>query len=515
MSVHISIGMLVVLGISGCVPGSPGVPDELAWVLEEREAISVTPVLDESLAAVSSMTITEGGIVSATGADGTTYTLMVPPDALRSDVIITMTPLASIEGLPFGDGTALAVQLEPSGLQLDAFASLDIVSAAAPSPSEQILFGYQGAGEDLSLALPDRATDGIRILLDHFSGYGVGNGLLTDLGPIRQRLGGTAEARITSALGEALQVEKQGGAKADLGQYFQLFEDQVLKPRIAAAGSSCGNATIAIQTAADYDRQRQLAGLEPSSFDFRSLFTTVGSICLKEEYDLCKVNHIVHRMVPFWLLLDRQRQLLNIEDAAALAVVAEAAKKVEDCLTFSVEFESDVVGVEEADEVQIATAVTATTEFSYDTQAKKFTSETVPLTNTSVTFTLSECDFAETTGDGTFAIENMILRPSEFDLSPPGDGSSPKVGEIESIELRLTLGRTSESTVETCFGSSVQIPPFAWWTELATDASGPSLTNITDWQIPGNAVFATSQWSRTGPLGSTDTGNAVLNHIPR
>jgi len=513
MSVHISIGILVVLGISGCVPGSPSVPDELAWVLEEREGISVTPVLDESLAAVSSMTITEGGTVSATGADGTTYTLTVPPDALRSDVIITMTPLASIEGLPFGDGTALAVQLEPSGLQLDAFASLDIVSAAAPSPSEQILFGYQGAGEDLSLALPDRAIDGIRILLDHFSGYGVGNGLLTDLGPIRQRLGGTAEQRITSALGEALQVEKQGGAKADLGQYFQLFEDQVLKPRIAAAGSSCGNATIAIQTAADYDRQRQLAGLEPSSFDFRSLFTTVGSICLKEEYDLCKVNHIVHRMVPFWLLLDRQRQLLNIEDAAALAVVAEAAKKVEDCLTFSIEFKSDAVGVE--DEVQIATAVTATTEFSYDTQEKKFTSETVPLTNSGVTFTLAECDFAETAGDGTFAIENMILRPSEFDLAAPADGGEPKIGTIESIELRLTLGRTSESVVQTCFGGSFQYPPFAWWTELANDASGQSLTNITDWQIPGGAVFATSQWSRTGPGGSTDTGTAVLDHIPK
>ena len=514
MSVHISIGMLVVLGISGCVPGSPTVPDELAWVLEEGEAISVTPVLDEALAASSLMTITEGGAVSATGADGTTYTLTVPPDALRSEVTITMTPLSRIDGLPFGDGTALAVQLEPSGLQLDAYASLDIVSATAPSPSEQILFGYQGSGEDLSLALPDLATDGIRILLDHFSGYGVGNGLLTDLGPIRQRLGGTAEARITSALGEALQVEKQGGAKADLDQYFQLYEEQVLKPRLAAAGKSCGNATIAFQTAAAYDRQRQLMGSEPSSLDFRSLFLTAGSLCLEEEYDLCKVNHIVHRIIPFWLLLNRQIQLLNAEDAAALAVVAEAAKKVEDCLTFSVEFKSDVVSTE-ADEVQIATAVTATTEFSYDTGALKFTSETVPLTNTSVTFTLAECDFAETTGDGTFAIENMILQPTEFDLSPPGDGSSPRVGEIESIELRLTLGRTSESAVETCFGSSVQIPPFAWWTELATDASGPSLTNITDWQIPGNAVFATSQWSRTGPGGNTDTGTAVLNHIPK
>ncbi len=521
LPVSVSIAIVASLAITGCVAGPPAAPGELSWILEEGDAISVTPTINESLSASAPMTIAEGGTVSATGADGTTYTLTIPPDALRSNVTITMTPLASIDGLPFGEGPAIGVQLEPSGLQLDAFATLDIDGQQVPAVSEQILYSYRGTGEALALAAPDLTVEGTRILLDHFSGYGVGNGLLTDIEPIRKRLGGEAFDKLTTAVAAALFVERSAiylGSdveRVDLSPYWAIFEEQILKPRLDAAGDSCGNSLLAQQTAMGYVRQRQLLGEEDFTLDYpggwRSLVVLGARACLEEEYDLCRVDHIVHRMIPFWLGLQRSFALLGVGDEDA-SVLAEAEQKVRDCLTFSIEYSSNTSG--DTDEVLVTSDVQAKAKITFDTQAIKFTSDTVPLKNTSFTLELAECTFAETTGDGTFAVENMILEPSKFDMAPPADGSEPKIGKIERIDLRLTLGLTSESAIQTCYGESFAYPPIPWWFTIASDASGPSFSQLTEWEILGGAVFATSTWSRAGELG-LDEGEAILNHEPK
>src|SRR5690348_14436311 len=58
-----------------------------------------------------------GGSLSATGGDGTVYTLTVPDKALLSAQEISMTPLAAMDALPLGGGLAAGVQLEPEGLR--------------------------------------------------------------------------------------------------------------------------------------------------------------------------------------------------------------------------------------------------------------------------------------------------------------------------------------------------------------------------------------------------------------
>jgi hypothetical protein len=42
-----------------------------------------------------------GGTLKATAPDGSTYTLEIPPQSLPGDTTITMTPLATLEGLGF------------------------------------------------------------------------------------------------------------------------------------------------------------------------------------------------------------------------------------------------------------------------------------------------------------------------------------------------------------------------------------------------------------------------------
>jgi hypothetical protein len=124
----------------------------------------------------------DGGTVSATAADGTTYALEVPAWAVAQPVEITMTPVSAIEGLPLSGGLAGAVELEPSGTVLARSATLRITTTKGPE-ADQILAGFS-ASNDLSTRALSRtaASDAtISVLVSHFSAAGVGFGTTQDI----------------------------------------------------------------------------------------------------------------------------------------------------------------------------------------------------------------------------------------------------------------------------------------------------------------------------------------------
>ena len=119
------------------------------------------------------------------------------------------------------------------------------------------------------------------------------------------------------------------------------FREHVLKPRIAAAGESCAAGRLAIETVLSYGRQRQLLGMEEDSLqETVDLMPTVARVCLKEEYELCRDEHIVHRMIPAILSVERQRQLLGVTSPEMDQVMAEAEDLAVKCLRFELEFKS-------------------------------------------------------------------------------------------------------------------------------------------------------------------------------
>jgi hypothetical protein len=58
----------------------------------------------------------EGGTLSATATSGAIVTLTVPAGALLSTHAITLTPVASVTGLPLRGGLLASAQLGPEGL---------------------------------------------------------------------------------------------------------------------------------------------------------------------------------------------------------------------------------------------------------------------------------------------------------------------------------------------------------------------------------------------------------------
>ncbi len=311
----------------------PSDPASAAVTLDEGQAVeAVIPI--------------EGGKLKATGADGTQYALEIPGDALLNETKIRLIP-AAVSGLPFGGEQTYAAQLEPEGLFFNNFVTLTITPPQEIPLDQQIFFGYQETGKEVIFAPPVVNSKEIKIQILHFSGYGVTKGLLADPEAVRERLGGSAERRLQSRAAELLGRERQrqllGTGDTDLSTLggelqvlFEQYQKEVVDVRVAAAGESCAAGRLALQTLLGLERQKQLLGIGEGGLDQMSgLMDTVARVCIKEEYEMCAQDHIIHRMVPVWLGFERQMALLGVENSSSAQYAKEMTQK---CLTFDLEF---------------------------------------------------------------------------------------------------------------------------------------------------------------------------------
>lgn len=145
-----------------------------------RGGYGVAVSLDSGRAVSGDITAATGGTLSATAADGTVFTLEIPPNAFFSDKTVTMTPVAAIQGLPFSGGLAAAVDLQPSGVYLLDGARLTIRTPSPVSEAEETTFAWNGSGEDFFLYPPVAANGDLQMHVSHFGGYGVARGTETE-----------------------------------------------------------------------------------------------------------------------------------------------------------------------------------------------------------------------------------------------------------------------------------------------------------------------------------------------
>jgi len=195
-----------------------------------------------------------GGSVSLTAADGSKFTLDVPANAVEADTTITMTAVKSLDGAPLANNTPTAVQLEPSGLFFKEMATLTIVPAKEIPTKEQIIFSYEGDGQDYHLAVIDPRSKEIKIKLMHFSGAGVGGGSDSAWAATLQLQADSAYTRLAQKLGELLQPERFSEDSSDANKVdekalslLNQFEEQVVLKEIAAAEQDCKLARKALQ----------------------------------------------------------------------------------------------------------------------------------------------------------------------------------------------------------------------------------------------------------------------------
>lgn len=362
-SVRLGLGLAAALAACGGgsddggtvpeVPPAEAPPPSVYDLNVDPHPLAATIALDDARAVSADFSV-EGGTLTATDVDGVRYTLTVPANALTLPARITMTPLASVKGLPFGE-RSYGVQLGPDGHQF-----LNYVTLAVKPPAgmnwplgQQIPVTLNGAQNQLSLAALDTATPTFKLL--HFSSYVVllsEKGFDASLSDVRKRIGGSEEQRLNSAAAEIVANERQrilrGQPPSDvwsqLAPLRKEFIDSVLKPRIAAAGSSCAAGQLAIQTLLGQERQDQLLGHEESVLDAMgqlggALGDTVTEVCMREEYEICRDEHIVTRIAGKLFGVLRQDALLGFINPKREAMASEYVRKY---LQFEVQFDSDM-----------------------------------------------------------------------------------------------------------------------------------------------------------------------------
>jgi len=190
------------------------------------EAQTVVATLDTARAATRSIG-PQGGSVEATDSGGTKFRLVVPKDALIAAVEVTLTPAATISGLPFTGGSlARAVYIEPKGLILSESGLLTITPSPALPRAQQLTFAFRDLAGELSLAPPMVAPGALVLPVHRFGGYGVGAGTAADLTAQLGRLPTRSEDRFTQRLAGLLLPLHRAGTAVLPATVLQLLQQE-------------------------------------------------------------------------------------------------------------------------------------------------------------------------------------------------------------------------------------------------------------------------------------------------
>ena len=513
---------------SAGIPSSGGPASPGAYPFPDPAAVfnPTEPPIDLGVTADTGNTVralvpTTGGTLSATGADGTAYTLTIPDNALPAETEISMAPVAAVTGLPTGGDATYAVQLGPDGLFLDDFATLTITPAIDLPIGQQVPFGFEAAGTGMFLAPLVVSDPRIQLRILHFSGYGVTKGELADLAPVRQRLGGDVEARLNSQIAEVFARERaaeQGGApvsvefREQLQELLDEFQRQVVDVRVAAAGGSCANARLAIESLLNLGKQRQLLFGGDAEDVPVSLLTTRAHVCTQEEYELCRDDHIVWRMLPVIFGFEHLREVIGEPDEGEWSFEKNLAAK---CLTFEVHFDSRATVVQGP--IRVVSTVTSRVFIAFDPESLRVTGHSA-LVNSAFKITssvLNGCSIKSTRGGSELKVTDL-----SFTSTPGARSDDP--GTLKDITLAYLPAPTTEVGRIACTGAPAQELTGLYWSDMylgihgaeKTAAEGAYATK--EWEVKQASKMGTKAWDLgASAAGITEQGTFELDHEPR
>jgi len=343
---------------SACVGGNPAGSSGNAGganaTLLTPHPKSVSVTLDSTKATTAVIPVT-GGTLTATGTDGSVFTLTIPDKALGGDEKVTMTPLSAVKGLPFSGGLVAGVQLEPDGLELFQMATLTIKPAKDVPIANQVAVAYHGTGDNLHMQ-PLDPTAGISIHILHFSGDGVASGITGEIEEQAKNpptdAADQAAQQIDAEANAAIAAERQAailGTASDqaaaahvadiLSGTLNKWFDQVVEPKVAAAQADYTLTDDAVYNALVWQRRLALLGAE-DSHQAQIDRLTAQLEALRKAYekalsDRCINQHDVSATLAL-ISLERQLQLLGIKTSEEPGPL-DALKK---CLRFELDFET-------------------------------------------------------------------------------------------------------------------------------------------------------------------------------
>ncbi len=201
----------------------------------------------------------EGGTITAVGADGTRFTLKVPPYALWSATEITLTPLGSVDQLPLGAGALAAVEFAPDGLRFLAPAELTMVAGQFFDPAW--LVGFTKSGDQFALQPVGYGGDTLRMVVGHFSSAGAGTSSEEETNALNPANASGAEQQANHELAAYFAQEAAAGRNPEPARAAEILKgwyDGSVSSGLDAAVSGAGSTLDAV---AEYLRWAAAVGL--------------------------------------------------------------------------------------------------------------------------------------------------------------------------------------------------------------------------------------------------------------
>ena len=322
---------------AGCSAATaPEQPPQSDGAPAEGSGFQLTFTPETDAAATGTVTFEAGGTVSATAADGTTFELEVPAEAVAEDTEINMTPLSDVGGL---EASAVhAVQLEPEGLEFYEPLRLTITPASEIPVANQMMFEAAGDGSLFGLAAIDPSTEGIVLMLEHFSAGGVASVPPEQMAVLLEQSAGDADQRINNEVRKLGAEDRQRQLlegidelnpelQAELDRLEAEFQREVLDKRREAAALSCEALSTYVRTVVGFERQRaQLAASEAAEAAFQAKVLAVQQEmaaryeeCEKTTIAECKEANDPAILIRFWLANEKPADKARAENICKAA----------------------------------------------------------------------------------------------------------------------------------------------------------------------------------------------------
>lgn len=321
-------------GVSASVSAASGAPTTAGATGGDTTLDAITFTEDAAAKETMTVDVGKGGTLMATAGDGTTFTLDVPQGAVSRPTDITLTPLSDIAGIASATANH-GVALGPDGSTFAVPLRLTITPKALASGSSPFMYVAKGDGSDVQPAVVDPASKSVVLLVSHFSTAGVAELPAGDDAALLRSQASDAAADLSARLAASTQLARQAqllgqeDAGVDYGAYLEDFRTKVVEPRLAAAASSCEAATEAISTVTEYDRMRQLLGIDDApTLTLDALQELDGGACEREAIQQCKDAQDPGILIAFWLGENRQRQLIGLDARHDVATIEADARQL-------------------------------------------------------------------------------------------------------------------------------------------------------------------------------------------
>ncbi len=496
-------------------PDTPEEPDTPETPDANPLTINVTP--DNSLAVSQTIPI-EGGSLTATGADGTRYTLTIPADALLSDEEILMIPLSAASDLPTSAGLVAGVQLLPSGLRFIRPATLTIENAPAIDAGLQpVGFGYQEDGKEFYLLPAIQDNEAFSVKIYHFSGYGVTAGTA-------QEIQTQVTQHVPSDVADALQ--QKWAVRLDMVEDFQTFYQDFLLPDLLKGRSgdlrAMERALVNLPIWYDMVKYARVEDLlaEQIAEAWKHMIIQLATT-IELAYADCKAGDAsqVVKVMRWSRILGMLPVEQRREWVTDSYMETQLLKMVRGCATFEIDFDStvvrDVPGLPASGTAHDSHLRAEGIRVQFDLNTRLVAPTSAPLIYKSFNLDgpVPECETSTETTNGTF---NLIYGRINLNYNR---------GETPSFAFRFDPGHPTETIVHHCPADvKLVFEPKFWntlfwvlhWSELY---GGELYFEFKDWHYVGKSLYAELIMDRAstveGGMQLSSTTWMVLAHTPQ